>query len=103
MILFVAFGVIFVTLVGLGSGAAGGALARRRHVGDDEHRGEREAEIVARREALTRRWPRSRPWPTTANCRRSGQAAERRHEIRANQLPDSSIQSLTMSLSLAAN
>jgi monovalent cation/hydrogen antiporter len=53
MILFVAFGVIFITLVGLGSGLP--LVARWLDVtrdGRDEHQAEHEAEIAARREAL---------------------------------------------------
>ena len=53
MILFVAFGVIFITLVGLGSGLA--AVVRWLGVARDghkEHVAEHEAEIAARREAL---------------------------------------------------
>ena len=53
MILFVAFGVIFITLVGLGSGLA--AVVRWLGVtkdGHKEHVAEHEAEIAARREAL---------------------------------------------------
>ena len=53
MILFVAFGVIFITLVGMGSGLP--LVARWLDVtrdGRDEHQAEHEAEIAARREAL---------------------------------------------------
>src|SRR5213592_2373623 len=53
MILFVAFGVIFITLVGLGSGLA--TVVRWLGVTKDgrkEHVAEHEAEIAARREAL---------------------------------------------------
>jgi len=53
MILFVAFGVIFITLVGIGSGLP--LVARWLDVtrdGRDEHQAEHEAEIAARREAL---------------------------------------------------
>jgi CPA1 family monovalent cation:H+ antiporter len=53
MILFVAFGVIFITLVGMGSGLP--LVARWLDVtkdGRNEHQAEHEAEIAARREAL---------------------------------------------------
>jgi monovalent cation/hydrogen antiporter len=53
MILFVAFGVIFITLVGMGSGLP--LVARWLDItkdGRNEHQAEHEAEIAARREAL---------------------------------------------------
>jgi monovalent cation/hydrogen antiporter len=53
MILFVAFGVIFVTLIGLGlTLPLVVKLLGIGHVGDEEHRRERLAEIDARRAAL---------------------------------------------------
>jgi CPA1 family monovalent cation:H+ antiporter len=53
LILFVAFGVIFVTLVGLGlTLPLGVKLLGISHLGNDEHKRERVAEITARRAAL---------------------------------------------------
>ena len=68
LILFVSFGVIFITLVGFGLGLPpvvrwlGVAQAGRA-----EHVAELESEIAARREALGARSSRSTPSPTTAN------------------------------------
>jgi Na+/H+ antiporter len=90
MILFIAFGVIFVTLVGLGlTLPLVVRLLGIGHVGIDEHRRERMAELVARRAALD----------TVCNSvlkmvddRKIAdeivQQLNARHEHRASQLPD---------------
>jgi CPA1 family monovalent cation:H+ antiporter len=90
-ILFVAFGVIFITLIGLGLGLPlvvkwlGVALA-----GHEEHRAERETEIAARREALETALKSLDA--ITDDRELSGELVRllrARHEIRVNQLPDS--------------
>ena len=70
LILFVAFGVILITLIGLGTGAAaGGAVARRRPGRTQRtYRGDRIGNRGAARGARRGARPRSTPSPTTANC-----------------------------------
>jgi monovalent cation/hydrogen antiporter len=91
LILFVSFSVIFITLVGLGLGLPlvvkwlGVAQAGR-----DEHRAEHESEIAARREALDRAL---KSLDAITDDRELSDEVVKllraRHEIRANQLPDS--------------
>jgi len=91
MILFVAFGVIFITLVGLGLGLP--AVVRWLGVAKDgrsEHVAEHEAEIAARREALDAALKSLDA--ITADRELSDEVVKllrARHEIRANQLPNS--------------
>ena len=91
MILFVSFGVIFITLVGLGLGLPlvvkwlGVAQAGR-----DEHLAEHESEIAARREALGAAL--ASLDAMTDDRELSDEVVKllrARHDIRANQLPDS--------------
>jgi monovalent cation/hydrogen antiporter len=91
MILFVAFGVIFITLVGLGLGLP--AVVRWLGVAKDgrsEHVAEHEAEIVARREALDAAL---KSLDAITDDRELSDEVVKllraRHEIRANQLPNS--------------
>ena len=91
LILFVSFGVIFITLVGLGLGLPW--VVRRLGVaqaGRDEHRAEHEAEIEARREALA---VALKSLDAITDDRELSDEVVKllraRHEIRANQLPDS--------------
>jgi monovalent cation/hydrogen antiporter len=91
MILFVAFGVIFITLVGLGLGLP--AVVRWLGVAKDgrsEHVAEHEAEIAARREALDAAL---KSLDAITDDRELSDEVVKllraRHEIRANQLPDS--------------
>src|SRR5256886_5151222 len=91
MILFVAFGVIFITLVGLGLGLP--AVVRWLGVAKDgrsEHIAEHEAEIAARREALDAAL---KSLDAITDDRELSDEVVKllraRHEIRANQLPDS--------------
>ncbi|MFL6790245.1 MAG: Na+/H+ antiporter [Bradyrhizobium sp.] len=91
LILFVAFGVIFITLVGLGLGLS--PLVRWLGVtkdGRDEHIAEHEAEIAARREALAAAL---KSLDAITDDRELSDEVVKllraRHEIRANQLPDS--------------
>ena len=91
MILFVAFGVIFVTLVGLGLGLP--TVVRWLGVAKDgrsEHIAEHEAEIAARREALDAAL---KSLDAITDDRELSDEVVKllraRHEIRANQLPDS--------------
>ena len=92
MILFVAFGVIFITLVGLGLGiAAGGALARRHaRTAATSIVAEHEAEIAARREALD---VALKSLDAITDDRELSDEVVKllraRHEIRTNQLPAS--------------
>jgi CPA1 family monovalent cation:H+ antiporter len=90
MILFVAFGVIFITLVGLGSGLA--AVVRWLGVARDghkEHVAEHEAEIAARREALDAAL---KSLDAITDDRELSDEVVKllraRHEVRSNQLPD---------------
>ena len=90
MILFVAFGVIFITLVGLGSGLA--AVVRWLGVTKDgrkEHVAEHEAEIAARREALDAAL---KSLDAITDDRELSDEVVKllraRHEVRSNQLPD---------------
>jgi Na+/H+ antiporter len=90
MILFVAFGVIFITLVGLGSGLA--AVVRWLGVtrdGRTEHLAEHEAEIAARREALDAAL---KSLDAITDDRELSDEVVKllraRHEVRSNQLPD---------------
>jgi CPA1 family monovalent cation:H+ antiporter len=91
LILFVAFGVIFITLVGLGLGLP--PVVRWLGVaqdGRDEHRAEHESEIAARREALGVALKSLDA--ITDDRELSGEVIKllrARHEIRASQLPDS--------------
>jgi Na+/H+ antiporter len=91
MILFVAFGVIFITLVGLGLGLP--AVVRWLGVAKDgrsEHVAEHEAEIAARREALDAALKSLDA--ITDDLELSDEVVKllrARHEIRANQLPNS--------------
>jgi CPA1 family monovalent cation:H+ antiporter len=91
LILFVTFGIIFITLVGFGltlpkvAGWLGVAQAGRA-----EHRAEHESEIVARREALAVALKSLQS--ITDNRELSDEVVKllrARHEIRVNQLPDS--------------
>ena len=91
MILFVAFGVILLTLVGLGSGLP--IVVRWLGVTKDgrkEHIAEHEAEIVARREALDAAL---KSLDAITDDRELSDEVVKllrsRHEIRSNQLPDS--------------
>jgi CPA1 family monovalent cation:H+ antiporter len=91
MILFVAFGVIFITLVGLGLGLP--TVVRWLGVAKDgrsEHIAEHEAEIAARREALDAAL---KSLDAITDDRELSDEVVKllraRHEIRANQLPDS--------------
>jgi Na+/H+ antiporter len=91
LILFVSFGVIFITLVGLGSGLP--LLVRwlgLAQAGREEHIAEHEAEIAARREALDAAL---RSLDAITNDRELTDEVVKllraRHETRANQLPDS--------------
>ena len=91
LILFVSFGVIFITLIGLGLGLP---LVVRwlgvAQAGRDEHLAERESEIAARREALAAALA---SLNTITDDRELSDEVVKllraRHEIRANQLPDS--------------
>ena len=90
-ILFVSFGVIFITLVGLGLGLP--PVVRWLGVakdGRDEHRAEHESEIAARREALEMAL---RSLDAITDDRELSDEVVKllraRHEIRASQLPDS--------------
>jgi len=91
LILFVSFGVIFITLVGLGLGLP--AVVRWLGVaqaGRDEHIAEHESEIAARREALDAAL---KSLDAITDDRELSDEVVKllrsRHEIRANQLPDS--------------
>src|SRR5215217_1246225 len=91
MILFVAFGVIFITLVGLGSGLP--IVVRWLGVTKDgrtEYQAEHEAEIAARREALDAAL---KSLDAITDDRELSDEVVKllraRHETRANQLPDS--------------
>jgi Na+/H+ antiporter len=91
LILFVAFGVIFITLVGMGSGLP--LVARWLDItkdGRDEHRAEHEAEIAARREALE---VALKSLDAITDDRELSDEVVKllraRHEVRSNQLPDS--------------
>lgn len=91
MILFVAFGVIFITLVGLGLGLP--TVVRWLGVAKDgrsEHLAEHEAEIAARREALDAAL---KSLDAITDDRELSDEVVKllraRHEIRANQLPSS--------------
>jgi CPA1 family monovalent cation:H+ antiporter len=90
MILFVAFGVIFITLVGLGSGLP--VVVRWLGVTKDgrkEHVREHEAEIAARREALDAAL---KSLDAITDDRELSDEVVKllraRHEVRSNQLPD---------------
>jgi CPA1 family monovalent cation:H+ antiporter len=91
LILFVSFGVIFITLVGLGLGLP---LVVRwlgiTQAGRDEHLAEHESEITARREALG---VALKSLEAITDDRELSDEVVRllraRHEIRVNQLPDS--------------
>jgi CPA1 family monovalent cation:H+ antiporter len=91
LILFVSFGVIFITLVGVGLGLP--LVVRWLGVardGRDEHRAEHESEIAARREALD---VALRSLDAITDDRELSDEVVKllraRHETRANQLPDS--------------
>jgi monovalent cation/hydrogen antiporter len=91
LILFVAFGVIFITLIGLGLSLP--AVVRWLGVaeaGRDEHIAEHEAEIAARREALAAAL---QSLDAMTDDRELSDEVVKllraRHEIRASQLPDS--------------
>ena len=91
MILFVAFGVIFITLVGMGSGLP--LVARWLGItkdGREEHRAEHEAEIAARREALDAAL---KSLDAITDDRELSDEVVKllraRHEVRTNQLPAS--------------
>ena len=91
LILFVSFGVIFITLVGLGLGLP---LVVRwlgvAEAGRDEHRAEHEAEIAARREALGAAL---KSLDAMTDDRELSDEVVKllraRHETRTNQMPDS--------------
>ena len=90
MILFVAFGVIFITLIGLGSGLP--IVVRWLGVTKDgrkEHVAEHEAEIAARREALDAAL---KSLDAITDDRELSDEVVKllraRHEVRSNQLPD---------------
>src|SRR3982751_5173755 len=91
LILFVSFGVIFITLVGLGLGLP--AVVRWLGVaqaGRDEHQAERESEIAARREALAAALASLDAMTDDRELSDEGVKLLRgRHEVRASQLPDS--------------
>jgi CPA1 family monovalent cation:H+ antiporter len=89
LILFVAFGVIIITLVGMGSGLP--LVARWLDItkaGHDEHRAEHEAEIAARREALEAAL---KSLDDITDDRELSDEVVKllraRHEVRSNQLP----------------
>jgi CPA1 family monovalent cation:H+ antiporter len=91
MILFVAFGVIFMTLIGLGSGLP--LVVRWLGVAKDgrkEHIAEHESEIAARREALDAAL---KSLDANTDDRELSDEVVKllraRHEIRSSQLPDS--------------
>ena len=91
LILFVSFGVIFITLVGLGSGLP--PVVRwlgLTQAGRNEHVAEHEAEIAARREALDAAL---KSLDAITDDRELSDEVVKllraRHEIRTNQLPDS--------------
>ena len=91
LILFVSFGVIFITLVGLGLGLP--PVVRwlgLAQAGRAEHRAEHESELAARREALGAAL---KSLDAITDDRELSDEVVRllraRHEIRANQLPDS--------------
>jgi len=91
LILFVSFGVIFVTLVGLGLGLP--PVVRwlgLAQAGRTEHQAERESEIAARREALAAAL---KSLDAMTDDRELSDEVVKllraRHETRANQLPDS--------------
>ena len=91
MILFVAFGVIFITLVGLGTSLP--LVVRRLGITKDgraEHIAEHESEIAARREALDAAL---KSLDAITDDRELSDEVVKllrsRHEIRSNQLPDS--------------
>src|SRR4051812_46819976 len=91
LILFVSFGVIFITLVGLGLGLQ--PVVRWLGIAKDgrnEHLAEHEAEIAARREALAAAL---KSLDAITDDRELSDEVVKllraRHEIRANQLPDS--------------
>jgi monovalent cation/hydrogen antiporter len=91
LILFVTFGVILITLIGVGLGLP---LVVRwlgvAEAGRDEHRAERESEIAARREALA---VALKSLDAITDDRELSDEVVKllraRHETRANQLPDS--------------
>jgi Na+/H+ antiporter len=90
MIMFVAFGVIFITLVGMGSGLP--VVVRWLGVTKDgrkEHVAEHEAEIAARREALDAAL---KSLDAITDDRELSDEVVKllraRHEVRSNQLPD---------------
>ena len=90
MILFVAFGVIFITLIGLGSGLP--VVVRWLGLTKDgrkEHVAEHEAEIAARREALDAAL---KSLDAITDDRELSDEVVKllraRHEVRSNQLPD---------------
>jgi CPA1 family monovalent cation:H+ antiporter len=90
MILFVTFGVIFITLIGLGSGLP--VVVRWLGVTKDgrkEHVAEHEAEIAARREALNAAL---KSLDAITDDRELSDEVVKllraRHEVRSNQLPD---------------
>jgi monovalent cation/hydrogen antiporter len=91
LILFVSFGVIFITLVGLGSGLPLVVrLLGLTKTGHDEHVAEHESEINARREALQAAL--TSLDAITDDRELSDEVVKllrARHETRANQLPDS--------------
>jgi monovalent cation/hydrogen antiporter len=91
LILFVSFGVILITLIGLGLGLP--PVVRwlgLAEVGRDEHRAERESEIAARRETLDKALKSLNA--VTGDRELSDEVVNllrARHEIRVSQLPDS--------------
>jgi CPA1 family monovalent cation:H+ antiporter len=89
-ILFVAFGVIFVTLVGLGLTLPMVVrLLGLSNIGADEHRRERLAELAARRAALDRVCETVVQMVNDRNLAEEiVQQLNARHEHRASQLPD---------------
>jgi monovalent cation/hydrogen antiporter len=91
LILFVSFGVIFITLVGLGLGLPPVVrLLGLAQAGRAEHLAEHESEIAARREALAAAL---KSLDAITDDRELSDEVVKllraRHEIRANQLPDS--------------
>jgi Na+/H+ antiporter len=91
LILFVSFGVIFITLVGLGLGLPLVVRwLRLAQAGRAEHRAEHESELAARREALAAAL---KSLDAITDDRELSDEVIKllraRHEIRANQLPDS--------------
>jgi CPA1 family monovalent cation:H+ antiporter len=103
LILFVAFGVIVVTVVGLGLSLPWVVkLLGIAHVSEHEHRDERDAELKARRDALEAA---RRSLETLTQERRLAKGVvdhlQARHAARLRQLPDDSTSNEHMALSVS--